>query len=231
MLTRFLTRLLRMLFLAAAAAGGIFLAARGIIELYARPRIHASSASPGARVAIVFGAGLYRDGTPTPVLRDRVATAAELYFNGKVEKLLMSGDNRFVYYNEPEAMRQYALQLGVPDADIVLDYAGRRTYDTCYRAAAIFGVPQAVLVTQRFHLARAVFTCNLLGLPATGASADRRVYRRSSEIIWNLREIPASLVALWEVLITRPKPVLGRPEPIFAQETSAISSIRGANTP
>ena len=108
-------------------------------------------------VVIVFGAGLRRDGTPTTVLRDRVETAAELYRQGKVEKLLMSGDNRFVDYNEPEAMRQYALQLGIPDEDIVLDYAGRRTYDTCYRAGAIFGVKKVILVTQLFHLPRAIY--------------------------------------------------------------------------
>jgi SanA protein len=173
-------------------------------------------------VAIVFGAGLSRDGRPSPVLRDRVATAAELFLSGKVEKLLMSGDNRFVYYNEPGAMRQYALELGVPDTAIVLDYAGRRTYDTCYRAGAIFGVTDAVLVTQRFHQARAIFTCNLLGLPATGANADRRAYSRTSQLIWNLREIPASLVALWEVLVSHPEPVLGDPEPIFPGEQTAI---------
>jgi len=76
----------------------------------------------------------------------------------------MSGDNRFVEYNEPEAMRQVALSLGVPDQDIVLDYAGRRTYDSCYRAKEIFGVREAILVTQKFHLARALFLCNALGL-------------------------------------------------------------------
>jgi SanA protein len=224
MLRRFIIMSLRTCFILAAATGGVFLAARAAVEIYARPRIHASAESPGARVAIVFGAGLSRDGRPSPVLRDRVATAADLFFSGKVEKLLMSGDNRFVDYNEPGAMRQYALELGVPDAAIVLDYAGRRTYDTCYRARAIFGVTDAVLVTQRFHLARAVFTCNLLGLPATGANADRRTYSRSSQLIWNLREIPASLVALWEVLVSRPEPVLGNAEPIFPDEKTAIPS-------
>lgn len=184
-------------------------------ELYARSRLYTVQNAPTRRVAIVFGAGLLRDGSPTPVLRDRVATAVDLYRAGKVEKLLMSGDNRFVNYNEPGAMRAYALSLGVPADDIVLDYAGRRTYDTCYRASAIFGVPEAVLITQGYHLRRALFLCNQLGVPAVGVSSDRREYRRSSYVIWNIREMPATLVALWEAWVSRPLPVLGSPEPIF----------------
>jgi len=152
------------------------------------------------------------------VLRDRVATAAQLYFTGKVKKLLMSGDNRFLDYNEPGAMREYALGLGVPDEDIVLDYAGRRTYDTCYRAGAIFGVKEAILVTQAFHLPRALYTCNQLGVKAIGVPADLRDYRHGARVYWFGREVPATLVALWEIHITRPQPVLGKPEPIYPQE-------------
>jgi SanA protein len=226
-LVRLLVLLFRLLIILAATTLVVLGLARLAVEVFAASRIHSPKTSPGARAAVVFGAGLYRDGTATPVLRDRVAAATELYFSGKVEKILMSGDNRFIYYNEPEAMRQFALSLGVPDSAIVLDYAGRRTYDTCYRATAIFGLREAVLVTQRFHLSRAVFTCNLLGLPATGVTADRRDYRRTSRLIWNLREIPASFVALWEVLVTRPKPVLGDPEPIFPNETTAIPPTGG----
>jgi SanA protein len=169
-------------------------------------------------VAIVFGAGLWWDGSPSPVLRDRVATAAQLYFSGKVKKILMSGDNRFLDYNEPGAMRAYALGLGVPETDIVLDYAGRRTYDTCYRARAIFGVQEAILVTQGFHLPRALYTCNQLGVQAIGVSADLRDYRRGALVYWHARETPATLVALWEVHLSRPLPVLGYPEPIFPKE-------------
>jgi SanA protein len=154
------------------------------------------------------------------VLRDRVATAVQLYSSGKVQKLLMSGDNRFVEYNEPGAMRDYALELGVPDDDIVLDYAGRRTYDTCFRARHIFQVQSAILVTQTFHLPRALYVCNALGVPAVGVSADQRAYRRPARLFWNLRETVATLIALWEVHISRPLPVLGDPEPIFPQEAS-----------
>ncbi len=196
----------------------ILLAARLTTSLYARPRTYTGLEVPARRVAIVFGAGLWRDGSPTPILQDRVAAAAELYFAGKVEKLLLSGDNRFVDYNEPEAMRQYSLSLGVPNEALVLDYAGRRTYDTCYRAAAIFGVTEAVLITQAFHLPRALYLCNHLGVDGVGVEADRRVYRRSSMLYWTAREILATVNALWEVHVTHPLPVLGEPEPIFSEE-------------
>lgn len=186
--------------------------------LYSIPRVYSIEKAPAQKIAIVFGAGLWRDGSPTPVLRDRVATAAELYFSGRAEKLLMSGDNSHINYNEPGAMRDYALALGVPDEDIILDYAGRRTYDTCYRAKEIFGIQAAALVTQRFHLPRAVYVCNMLGISAIGVKADQRVYTRRSLVWWNIRETPATLVALWEVHVSRPQPVLGEKEPIFPME-------------
>jgi SanA protein len=196
----------------------LFALPRLATALSARGRVFSVDKAPARRVAIVFGAGLWRDGSPTPVLRDRVATAAQLFFAGKVEKLLMTGDNSYIEHNEPGAMRSFALELGVPEEAIVLDYAGRRTYDSCYRARAIFGVQEAILVTQSFHLPRALYECNALGLPSIGVVADMRVYRTRSLLFWNLRELPATLVALWEVHITRPEPVLGKPEPIFPLE-------------
>ena len=169
---------------------------------------------PSTNVAIVFGAGLRYDGTPTAILRDRVQTAADLYHQGKVKKLLFSGDNRFIEYNEPGSMRAYALTLNVPPEDIILDYAGRRTYDTCYRAKYIFDVNQAILVTQNFHLPRALFLCNQIGIDATGVNADLRTYSRRSLIIWNFREALATMGAMVDVWIRHPIPVLGDPQPI-----------------
>jgi len=193
----------------------IILLPRLITALYSLPRLFTTESVPPAPIAIVFGAGLWRDGTPTTVLRDRIATAAELYFTGKVKKILMSGDNSYIDYNEPGAMREYALSLGVPEEAIVLDYAGRRTYDTCYRAKAIFGVQQAILVTQGFHLPRALYTCKSLGVKVVGVPSDRQDYRTSSLIYWNLRELPATLTALLQVHLTHPQPILGQPELIF----------------
>jgi SanA protein len=164
-------------------------------------------------VALVLGAGLWPDGSLTPILADRVATAAELHDSGKVQKLLCSGDNRFVDYNEPQAMKDYAVRLGVPEADIVLDYAGRRTYDSCFRARAIFGVERVVVVTQRFHTARALYTCEALGLDAVAITADRRVYS-AERVVWMTREYLALLLAWWDVNVRHPVPVLGEREPI-----------------
>jgi len=189
---------------------------RLVTTLQSSSRIFGVEDAPGERAAIVFGAGLTRSGQPTRVLRDRVQTAAQLYAAGKVEKLLMSGDNSVVEYNEPEAMRQYAMSLGVPAEAIVLDYAGRRTYDSCYRAKAIFGLDTALLVTQEFHLPRALFICNALGLRAYGVRAANWRFWPTTYLIWNVREHLATLGAIVDVYVSRPQPVLGEPEPIFS---------------
>lgn len=188
---------------------------RLVTEFHSRSKIYQAEDVPPSRAAIVFGAGLTNNGTPTAVLQDRVSTAVDLYKAGKVEKILMSGDNRFVDYNEPGAMFNYAVSLGVPAEDIILDYAGRRTYDTCYRAGYIFGLKEAILVTQKFHLPRAIYTCNMLGVNARGVIADQRQYVTYSHEFWKVRETCASLTALWDIWIAKPLPVLGKFEPIF----------------
>jgi SanA protein len=193
-------------------------AARVYIVISTHKYILQLNAQPDSQIALVFGAGLRRDGSPTAILRDRVQSAVELYNSGKVNKLLMSGDNSYLDYNEPGAMREYALSLGVPERDIVLDYAGRRTYDSCYRAKYIFGINNAILVTQPFHLPRALYTCRNLGIEATGYAAENITYRKSSQLYWNMREIAAMFVSTIEVSITHPVPVLGAKEPIFPED-------------
>ena len=188
-------------------------ALRAWFQVRAADRIYTNVNSvPPAPVALVLGAGLWKDGSPTPALYDRVATAVDLYKAGKVKKLLMTGDNRFINYSEPEAMRKLAAQLGVPDEDIVLDYAGRRTYDSCYRAKEIFEVKQVVIVTQRFHLDRSLFLCDALGVPSIGVVADRRTY--PTYRWWELREVVATAAAWWDVNVGHPVPVLGEKLPI-----------------
>lgn len=194
----------------------VFGVPRLITAVTSRGKVFQPTEVPQSRAAVVFGAGLLHDGTPSPVLKDRVATAVGLYQAGKVEKILMSGDNRFVDYNEPAAMKEYAISMGVPEDAIVLDYAGRRTYDTCYRAKEIFGLQEAILVTQRYHLPRALFTCQGMGISVNGVAADLRQYHTHSLRFWSLRELPATLVAVWQVWVSHPLPVLGNPEPIFA---------------
>lgn len=171
---------------------------------------------PGRPAALVFGAGYWPSGALSDVLRDRLDAAIELYDAGVVQKLLFSGDNRFVDYNEPARMEEYALQQGVPQEDIVLDFAGRRTYDSCYRAQAIFEVNNLILVTQRYHLPRALETCRGLGISAIGYAADRTPY---VHIRWyQLREIPALWRAWIDTYVLHTLPVLGDPLPIFAED-------------
>ncbi len=156
--------------------------------------------SPTRPVAIVFGAGLFR-GRPSRVLADRVRTAVQLYEQGTVAKLLMSGSTRPSGYDEPAAMRDLAVSLGVPREDILMDPAGTRTFESCVHASADFGVSRALLISQRYHLPRALATCEALGIDALGVSADLRPYRLTAYRLWQLREVPATLLALWETRI------------------------------
>jgi SanA protein len=211
-------RLIKRLLLLAIACGTTVLALliglRFWVERQYEDRIYETVEQvPSRPVALVLGAGLWPDGSLTPILADRVATAAELYRAGKAEKLLCSGDNRRIDYNEPQAMKDYAVRLGVPEEDVVLDFAGRRTYDSCYRARAIFGVERLIAVTQQFHTARSVYTCDSLGIDAVAVTANRRVYS-SEQVIWKTREYLALLLAWWDLNVRHPLPVLGEPEPI-----------------
>ncbi len=196
-------------------AVGLFGVPRAYTALRYQGQIHPVPDAAGAPVAIVFGAGLQSDGTPSLILADRMATAVALYQAGKVETLLLSGDNRFAHYNEPQAMYDYGQRLGVPAAAMVRDYAGRRTYDTCRRARDVFQVRRAVLVTQSYHLDRALLTCDGLGLAVEGVPADLNPYPTEPYRDWWTRELPATTQALWDVFVMPPSNVvLGDPLPI-----------------
>lgn len=176
--------------------------------------IYAAESAPHRRVAIVFGARVYGNGRLSAMVRDRVDTAIDLYNQGKVDKLLFSGDNSIASYNEPADMMAYAIAQGIDPAAIQPDYGGRRTYDTCYRAAHIFQVDEAILVTQRFHLPRALLLCSALGVDSSGVAADRRIYS-SRSIAWSeSREVPALVVALVDLVRRAPPPILGDPIPL-----------------
>lgn len=168
-------------------------------------------------VVMVPGAGLLHDGTPSLPLRDRLDAAATLYRDGVVKKILLTGDNRFENYNEPGAMYAYLTSKGIPEDDLVLDYAGRRTYDSCYRAKAIFGQEKLIVVTQPYHLPRAVFLCDELGIETQGFAVNQSGYLRHRFLFWNFREVFATLAAYWDIYIKKPIPVLGVPEPISFQ--------------
>lgn len=184
------------------------------VEAAYAPSTFSLEQAPTKRVAIVLGARVYSNGRLSGMLRDRVETAVALYKAGKVQKILMSGDNSHEDYNEPGAMMAYAVGMGVDPGDIQPDFGGRRTYDTCYRAKQIFQVDEAIVVTQAFHLPRALFLCDHLGVDAVGVVADQRRYDPRS-IAWSeSRELPATLAALIDVVRRAPPPVLGEPIPI-----------------
>ena len=168
-------------------------------------------------VAIVFGAGLRPDGAPSAFLAARLDVAVALHQSGKAKVLLLSGSNPEESYNEPEAMRAYLVAHGVPSERIVLDYAGRDTYGTCVRATRIFGVHEAILVSQTYHLSRAVTTCRLVGVDAVGVGDDT-VKDAFPDRWWPYvaREIPAYEKMALDVL-TQQQPILGEPETSVAQ--------------
>jgi vancomycin permeability regulator SanA len=156
-------------------------------------------------VAIVFGAGLInQNSTPSDMLADRLATAARLYRTGKVKTILVSGDNRFEHYSEPDVMRRTLIEAyGIPEPAIHTDYAGRRTYDTCARAHELWGVRRAILVTQDYHLPRAIMTCQTLGIESQGVSGSLREYRFMQRYI--TREVLAFMKAYIDVYVWPPK--------------------------
>jgi SanA protein len=190
---------------------------RRTVRSYYAGRINTPSSAPSEQVAIVFGAAVYGNGRLSSVLRDRMETAITLYQSEKINKILVSGDNSFDDYNEPGAMMAYAIERGIPPEDIQPDYGGRRTYDTCYRAREIFQLDSAILVTQEFHLPRALFTCRLLGIEAIGVSADLRSYRGARW--YEIRETAATLNALWDVIRQNPPAVLGEPIPFLTTQS------------
>ena len=125
---------------------------------------------------LVLGAGITPDGRPSYMLRDRLDKGIELYEAGASPKLLLSGDNGQERYDEVNAMKQYVLKRGIPETDIFLDHAGFSTYESMYRAKAVFQVESAIVVTQKYHLYRALYIADQLGLETTGISALERRY-------------------------------------------------------
>jgi len=164
-------------------------------------------AVPPAPVALVLGAQVYPSGRPSPFLAGRLDRAKELYDAGLVRVILVSGDNMAREYNEPDAMRSYLLAAGVPADKVVADYAGFDTYDSCARAQRIFGVERLVVVTQGYHLPRAVATCRALGLDADGVGdtsvSGSEAWRRGA-----LRDQLATVKTVFDV-VSRRDPVLG----------------------
>ncbi len=161
---------------------------------------------------MVLGASVNADGTPSPMLRDRLDTAIDLYHSGVASKLLLSGDNGQIVYNEVQAMKNYAMDAGVDESDIFLDHAGFSTYESVYRAKYIFEVDSMIVVTQTYHLYRTLYGCERMGISAMGVASDQYTY--AGQEVREVREVMArdKDVVKW---IFKPQPTfLGEAVPI-----------------
>ncbi len=155
----------------ALALLGVF-ALSHFVQVRYEDRIVPRSGAPQAPVALVFGAGLAPGGVPSAVLAQRLDTAMALWKAGRVQSVLVSGDNSDRFHDETHAMRRYLLERGLPETAVRGDDSGLSTYDSCVRAFTVFEVRRALLVTQRFHLPRALFIANSVGMEAWGVAAD-----------------------------------------------------------
>jgi SanA protein len=167
----------------------------------------------GAQAAIVLGARALPDGGMSSMLQDRVERAAELYRTGKVDKVIVSGDHGTWEYDEPGTMRDALIRDGVAPQDVFTDHAGFDTWATMRRAHEVFGVDRAIVVTQAFHISRAVYLAHAAGMDAQGVTSDLQSYggpaQRSSEV----REVVARVKAFGSATVNAPV-VLGPEIPI-----------------
>lgn len=176
---------------------------------------------PNAYTVIVLGAAVRSNGNLSIMLEDRVKSALELYKMGKVQRFLLSGDNGTKYYNEPQAMKDYLMNEGVTEDHIFLDYAGFDTYDSMYRARAIFDVTDAIVVTQEFHIPRTIYIAQKLGLNFYGYVGDRHIYQYENAN--KRRELLANVKAFGELLFKQTPTYLGKRIPIYGPPQSSYS--------
>lgn len=197
-----------------AAVLGLLSVAGGEIwvRTAAHGRVFSEADIPDAPVALVLGAEVYADGSPSAFLAARLDIAKRLLDTGKVKAILLSGDNSRYSYDEPGDMEVYLIARGVPASQIVLDYAGFDTYDSCARAHRIFGVNRAIVVTQSFHIDRAIALCRALGVNADGiGDSSVKIYTGP----WRrdvIRERGANVKAILDVVSHRDPVFLGRHE-------------------
>ncbi|GEL93916.1 SanA/YdcF family protein [Cellulomonas composti] len=187
-------------------------------------RVRSLESAGPAPVALVLGAGLRPDGSPSTYLRRRLNAAQSLYEQGRIDVVLVSGDNSTPYHDEPAAMRDYLVERGVPVDHVVLDGAGLDTHDSCVRAHDVFGVDQAVVLTQSYHLRRALFSCQAAGIDVTGVGVSAASVQPKQALMWRLREIPASYKAFWDALTSRRPAVDDEPSPTIDEALATTGS-------
>lgn len=200
--------------LAALAAGTVFVPDIIVVSSAKDRIITADEAAEleNTDCVLILGAGV-RDGNPTPMLRDRLITGISLYKSGAAPKIIMSGDHGREDYDEVNVMKSYAVENGVPDSDVFMDHAGFSTYDSIYRAKAVFEADSIIIVTQKYHLYRALYIAERLGVNAVGVSADLDDY--SGQLKRDLREIAARDKDFFSCLF--------KPEPKYLGEKIPVS--------
>lgn len=187
-----------------AAGFGVLLGIAAGVRLLTRGRIVQADELPVLPVALVLGAEVYADGQPSRFLRTRLDVAVDLFQRGLVERILVSGDGRSRFYNEAAGMHDYLVRAGVPERRLLVDTAGFDTYDSCLRARDEFGLHKLVVVSQSYHLPRALAICRALGMDAWGVGDESA---RSSPRTWahgTRRELAANLKLVWDVVSHRP---------------------------
>ncbi|WP_433206597.1 SanA/YdcF family protein [Dactylosporangium sp. CS-047395] len=207
-----LVRLVR-LGVAAAVVGGLLTAESSMwLRTAANGHLYTVATVPAAPVVMVLGAQVYDDGTPSPFLEARLELARQLFAAGKVKAILVSGDHMDWGYDEPGNMWLWLNSHGVPAGRIIEDHAGFDTYDSCARAKRVFGVDRMIIVTQAFHLERAVALCRHLGVDATGVGDTTVAKFRDPWLKASYREYGAADKAAFDVLSGRDPVFLGQHE-------------------
>lgn len=168
-----------------------------------------TAASKKRDAVLVLGCGVYPDGSPSPMLRDRMQAGIAAYYKGAGKKLLLSGDHGSKHYDEVTAMKNLALEAGVPPENIFLDHAGFSTYDSLKRAKEVFGLESVCLISQKYHLYRACYLADSLGLDYCAYPADAYVYK--GQIFREAREVLARVKAIFSATFQPPPEVLGPP--------------------
>lgn len=193
------------------AVAAVVAATNAVTVLATKDRIVSAeaAASFGADAIVVLGASVYADGTPSGILQDRLDDGIALYFAGAAPKIIMSGDNSTVSYNEVKAMKDYAVAQGVPSEDVFCDHAGFSTYESMYRAKHVFGAERIVVATKTYHLYRALYAASGLGLEAVGVPSDYREY--AHQLQYDVREIPARTKDFFKTLLRVPSTFVGDP--------------------
>ena len=207
---RFVRRYYAIAFVAALALIALAMIVPIVMRLVVASYIEPSVGDvPATEVAMILGASVYR-GRPSPILAERADAAIALYKADKVSKILVTGDNGALSYDEVTPVRKYLLNAGIPSQDIFLDHAGFDTYSSMYRAREVFLVQSLTIVTQDFHLPRALWIARHLGLEAYGVVAEGGEHSPYDYI----REIPASIKAIVNVLTDRQPKYLGPTLPL-----------------